>query len=552
MSNNYYKRVIENLKEELSLANKEVSLQNEETEKRAAEKVIANKELSVQNKEKIKSAAELQTANKEISAQAMLLKIQEAYFIDKQLLERTLESIGDAVISTDLNKNVVFLNKVAQSVTGWTQEEACGETVYNVFNIINEHTRKRENDIIEQVMESGTTHMLANHTILTTKDGKEVLIEDSAAPILNERSKCIGVVIVFRDYSERWERLKRIEYLSFHDDLTGLYNRRFYEEDIKRIDTKRNLPLSLIMGDVNGLKLINDSFGHKVGDELLTKAAEVIKQICRSDDIAARLGGDEFVIALPKTNAIQAAEVITRIKQRLSLERINGLEISISFGYETKTDDNQDFGDIFKNTENHMYRHKIYESSSMRSETINLVKNALFAKNLREHIHSETVSQLCVTLSEKMGFDEDGINQMRLAGLMHDIGKIGIADNILNKLGKLDAYEYAEIKKHPEIGYRILRSVNEFSEISDFVLQHQEKWDGTGYPQGLKGEKIKIEARMIAVADSYDAMTTQRTYSTARNQKDALNELTRCSGTQFDPGIVKIFVEQVIKQEECR
>jgi diguanylate cyclase len=544
---------IEVLTAKLLVATKEIAFQNEEKDKRAAELRIANKELAYQNEEKEKRASELRIANKELLYQneekekraEELMVLKDSLFNEKQLLEKTLISIGDGVISTDINNNVLFLNNIAQSVTGWTQKEAVGKPIYEVFNIMNEYTRNRDEDIEKKVMVTGKIHLLANHTILTSKHGTEMLVEDSAAPIINEKGDTIGVVIVFRDYTEKWERLKKIEHLSFYDEITGLYNRRFYEEELKRLDTKRNLPLSIVMGDVNGLKLINDSFGHEVGDELLKKVAAAISKACRIDDIAARLGGDEFIIILPNSSPDDCAKVVERIQEYLSKERVQGLEISISFGYETKDDMNQDINNVFKNTENHMYRHKIYESSSMRRETIDLITNTLFAKNGRELIHSKNVSLLAENLAENMGFDKDNINLMRLTGLMHDIGKIGIPDSILNKDDRLTAEEYDEIMKHPEIGYRILSSVNEFSELSDFVLEHHEKWDGTGYPQGLKGEAIKIEARMISICDAFDAMLTLRTYREVLSREDAIAEIKRCAGSQFDPAIAEVFVKMI-------
>jgi HD-GYP domain-containing protein (c-di-GMP phosphodiesterase class II) len=142
-----------------------------------------------------------------------------------------------------------------------------------------------------------------------------------------------------------------------------------------------------------------------------------------------------------------------------------------------------------------------------------------------------------------MDFDKEDINQIRIAGLMHDIGKIGIEEKILNKPNKLNQEERYELIRHVEIGYRILSSVNEFSEIANHVLEHHERWDGSGYPKGLKGEEISLQARIIAIADSFDAMTTDRPYRGALNEQEAIKELKRCSGTQFDPEIVKIFIE---------
>ncbi|HZK11371.1 MAG TPA: diguanylate cyclase, partial [Atribacterota bacterium] len=465
---------------ELVIADKELAFQTGEKADRAAELIIANKELVFQNKEKDKRAAELIIANKELVHQneekekreVELLILKDSLFNEKQLMEKTLISIGDGVISTDKNKKVLFLNNTAQLVTGWPQEEAFGKPVYEVFNIFNELTKKRDEDIVKKVMATGKIQLLTHPTILRSKDGIETLIEDSAAPILDEKNKVVGTVIIFSDYTEKWNRLKKIEYLSYHDGLTGLYNRRFYEEELHRMDNQRNLPLSLIMGDVNGLKLINDSFGHEVGDELLKKVASAINEVCRANDVSARLGGDEFIVILPNLNKADAVKVVERIQSCLKIERVQDLEISISLGSETKTDMSQDINIIYKNTEDHMYRNKVYEGSSMRRKTIDLITNTLFAKNGRELIHSKNVSVLVEALAEKMGFSEEDVNLMRLAGLMHDIGKIGIPDSILNKDGKLTIDEYEEIKKHPEIGYRILSSVNEFSEMSECVLEH--------------------------------------------------------------------------------
>jgi len=384
---------------------------------------------------------------------------------------------------------------------------------------------------------------LANHTILITKDGSEILIEDSAAPILNKNHSIAGVVIVFRDYSEKWERLKKIEYMNFHDDLTGLFNRRFFEEELLRLDTSRNLPIAIIMGDINGLKLINDSFGHNTGDELLKASAKAIKIACREDEIIARIGGDEFAIILPKSSSVQVESVINRIKSSLMNFKVSGIDVSVSFGFGIKYLVEQNIQQIQKESEDYMYRHKLFERSSIRSNTVEIISKTLFEKNGRELLHSKRVSNLCELLAIKMGYDVDHVALLKTTGLMHDIGKIAIEESILNKSGKLTENEYNEIKKHPEIGFRILRSVNEFSEAAVHVLQHHEKWDGTGYPQGLKGEEISIDARLIALADAYDAITSYRTYREILSKDEASKEICRCLGTQFDPAIGNVFIE---------
>ncbi len=313
-----------------------------------------------------------------------------------------------------------------------------------------------------------------------------------------------------------------------------------------RLDTERNIPLTIVMADVNGLKLFNDSFGHKAGDELLKKAAGVIRQGCRADDIAARLGGDEFVIILPGTTLSQAEGITDRFEALMSQEEVESVSLSVSFGYETKKFRDEDIHEVFSRAENHMYRHKISENSSIRSKTIQIVMNTLFEKSTREMLHSKRVSELCEAIAAEIGLDNDTIRQVKTAGLVHDIGKIGIDESILNKPGQLTNVEWDEIKRHPESGWRILISANEFSELADFVLEHHERWDGSGYPKGLKGNEISLEARIISIADSYDAMTSDRPYQKGAGKAEAIEEIIRCSGTQFDPDIARIFIENVL------
>lgn len=353
----------------------------------------------------------------------------------------------------------------------------------------------------------------------------------------------VGMWGTAQDITERKINADNLIYLSTHDHLTGLYNRRFFEQQLTTLDIPENLPVSIIMFDVNGLKLVNDSFGHDLGDVLLKKAAETIQSICRADDLIARVGGDEFVLVLPKTSAIETEKIASHIKSLTSKEIVANIELSISYGYDTKLEENQSISEIVINAENHMYKHKLYERTSIRSRTIELILNTLFEKSKQEARHSNKVSTICQAIAVKMDLDQNRVNQLRVVGLMHDIGKIGIDEKILNKKGALSNVERIEIERHPEIGWRLLNSSNEFSELAQFVIHHHEKWDGTGYPNGLKGEAIQLEARIIAVAEAYDAMTRFGNFKTKLTHDEAIEELTRCSGADFDPKVIEIFLE---------
>jgi len=362
----------------------------------------------------------------------------------------------------------------------------------------------------------------------------------------------LGYVFVFAGISSASQiitlqyNMEKLQWVSNTDPLTGLFNRRFYEDELKRLDTKRNLPMTIVMADVNGLKLINDSFGHVMGDELLKKVAKVIKKACRTDDIIARLGGDEFVIILPKTDAFETEKVIKRIKDLSLQEKVGSIDISISFGYETKNNEEENNQEIFKKAEDHMYTKKLFESPSLRGKTMSAIINTLHEKNKREEAHSHRVSVLCKSMGEVLCLPEHDIEELKTVGLLHDIGKIAINESLLNKTSSLTDDEWKEIKRHPEIGFRILSTVNDMADMAKYVLYHHERWDGKGYPKGLKGEEIPFVSRIITIADAYDAMTSERSYRGALPDELVIAELQRNAGIQFDPELTIVFIKKVL------
>src|SRR5665647_729998 len=284
--------------------------------------------------------------------------------------------------------------------------------------------------------------------IKNVKTGQENFVHIIAKLLVDEKGNASKVIGTIQDITESKKKEEEILYLSYHDQLTGFYNRRFYEEELKRLDTERNLPMSIAMGDVNGLKLVNDSFGLAMGDALLKKAAEVIKRGCRADDIIARLGGDEFIIILPKTDAFKTEQIIKRIKDISLKEKVGNNDISISFGYATKSNEEENIQEIFKYAEDLMYQHKRSESSGIRNKTIDVVMNTLYKKSDREQLHSIKVSKICEAIATKMDFSENDVYQIKIAGLMHDIGKIEIDEKIINKPEKLSKDEREKMQRH--------------------------------------------------------------------------------------------------------
>ncbi|MGE5626634.1 MAG: FIST N-terminal domain-containing protein [Solirubrobacterales bacterium] len=351
------------------------------------------------------------------------------------------------------------------------------------------------------------------------------------------------------EIAERTKREGVISYLSYHDKLTGLYNRRFYEEEIKKIDNKRNLPISIIMGDVNNLKLVNDVFGHEKGDELLIKVSKGIQHICRKNDCAARWGGDEFVILLPKTSSEEAEDIVKRINAQYFKEQVGNIQVSVSFGWETKKNPEDDIMKILKRAENYMYEHKIIESKALKNKVIGIINNTLFEKNKLEEQHSKRVGELCQKLGAAIGLTEVETIELKTAGVLHDIGKIVLEDKLLMKAEKLNEQEWNAIKCHSDTGYQIVNSCFNLQDLANGILSHHERWDGKGYPTGLKGDEIPLTARIIALADSYDSMISDKPYRKALSKEEAIAEIRDNAGTQFEPEIAKIFIEKVLGEK---
>jgi diguanylate cyclase (GGDEF)-like protein len=372
--------------------------------------------------------------------------------------------------------------------------------------------------------------------VLNTYKGTIYVIVTSAILYLLLRSLLIKV-----EHSEK-ENL----YLSYNDVLTGLYNRRYYEMEVKRLDTEKNLPISVIMADLNGLKMINDAFGHQLGDQLLQKVAGSIKSVCRSQDVLARWGGDEFVVLLPNTTYEEAEKIVESIEALCCSESFDMIHASISLGWDTKTSADVEISEILKNAEDDLYKNKIIRNQGLRGDMINTIIKTLYEKNPREEKHSERVGEVAQKIGAAIGFSEIEIGKLKLIGHLHDIGKIAIEDGILNKAGKLSEREQEEVQRHPEVGYRILSAISQMQDMANCVLAHHERWDGKGYPRGISGEEIPIEARIIALADSYDAMSSERPYRKALNEEVILYEIRKNAGYQFDPDIARVFVEKIL------
>lgn len=474
--------------------------------------------------------------------QNQLIKESKELLADSEIRYKAMiANIADVILILDERGVIKYNSPNLGGNSAWISEKISKSPLWETIhpedlNAIQEFFQSLiERDGLKKTIE--TRHICENGMIRNVEVTAVNLIKD---PNIN------GILINYHDITNRKTREDKILYLSNHDSLTGLYNRRFIEDETEKLDCDLQLPLSVITIDINGLKIINDSLGHEEGDKLLVTIAKILKSCCGEEDIVARVGGDEFNIVLPKTSSEVVSKIIERINsscEEYNKKMANELYyISISIGSATKTDINESLDSIFKIAEDYMCNRKLLESRSFHSSVISSMKTALFEKSQETEEHAQRIVELSKSVGEAIGLTNQQFDELELFSTLHDIGKIGTDDQILNKPGKLTDLEWIEMKKHSEVGYRIAMASPELMPIAEYILSHHERFDGKGYPQGLAGEEIPLLSRILGVADAYDAMTEDRAYRKGMLKEEAISEIIKNSGTQFDPVIAKIFV----------
>ncbi|MFZ5595504.1 MAG: diguanylate cyclase [Bacillota bacterium] len=332
--------------------------------------------------------------------------------------------------------------------------------------------------------------------------------------------------------------------MAFNDPLTGLYNRLYFEEKIKYFDRPEYAPVGIIVCDIDGLKLVNDTVGHDSGDGMLVAMADIFRDSLRGDDVIARIGGDELGAILPNIDNVTLKNICCRIRNAVVKYNAGNpdLPLSISMGSSLMKGEFQKLEEVFRAADNNMYREKLHRGQSARSAIVHTLMSTLKARDYITEGHADRLQGLLTGLARAVFPTEDREADLVLFAQFHDIGKVGLPDRILFKPGPLTSGEMEEMRKHCEIGHNIAQSSPDLVPIADWILKHHEWWNGKGYPIGLAEEEIPLECRILAIVDAYDAMTSDRPYRKAMSRKDALLEIKRCAGTQFDPGLAQKFI----------
>jgi diguanylate cyclase (GGDEF)-like protein/putative nucleotidyltransferase with HDIG domain len=492
------------------------------------------------------------------ASQASLLLSSDGYFTS-QFAERLVE--GEATISMKLNKDSPIVLWLAREDKPLSRELI--ETSPEFKGLWEVERKSLEALDVELFCPVKSKGNLIGILALSKKHSGGSYSADDMDLLMTLASEA-GVVI------ENAQLYGRARERAHTDELTGLFNHRYFheriDEEISRCSRFGDI-FSLVFVDLDLFKAYNDIYGHLAGDDMLKQIGSYIKSSVRSIDMAFRYGGDEFTVILPQASLEDAQKVAERIRKRIEVEMDSkGAPLTCSFGIASWPTDGVMREEIIQAADAALYnakqmgRNRICLASEITTaetlavgtkiegepgilSTIYALAATVDAKDHYTYGHSKKVAKYATEIAEALGYSQERIATLRAAALLHDIGKIGVSDRVLMKSGPLNNEDWEPIRAHPKLGVAILKHVESLSGCLAAIQYHHERYDGSGYPAGLKGENIPLDARILAVADSYDAMTSLRPYRQGRfTHEQAVEELKRCSGTQFDPNIVEVFV----------
>ncbi len=379
---------------------------------------------------------------------------------------------------------------------------------------------------------------------ITTSSGKRLLLEAYMTPL--RLGGVRGTLVIARDVSERRAAEQQLLFLSLHDALTTLANRAFFESELRRLDHRPGGTVGLLVADVDGLKLVNDSFGHETGDALLVESARTLRESLPPSTLLARIGGDEFAALLPGVDVSTMEQYVRNILETTKSRgpQLGAVQIPLhlALGFAVSPGPQCSLRDTFRIADDRMYRDKLHRRGSTRGSLVQILKSMMGERDTITGGHGERMGELTLRLARAAGVEEEDLGDFRLFAQFHDIGKVGIPDAILKKHGSLTPEERLIMQRHPEIGQRIALSAPDMYPVAEWILLHHEWWNGGGYPLGLSGTQIPLACRVLSIVDAFDAMTNSRRYNRPLTPEEALERIQAGAGTQFDPELVELFL----------
>lgn len=453
-------------------------------------------------------------------------------------LRKLLDEQADVLFTVDANGNFTYANRRCCNIFGYSKNEFKQMRFFDLLD-----------SDYQEIFKLNLDRHLAGEIlppyelIITRRNGENISLELNVAK--TEYSDGFPEIIISaREISEKIKVRNELRFLSEHDVLSGLYNRSYFEQELERVEAEGIVPVGIIMCDVNGLKLINDTLGHAQGDRLIKYLGSVLNGISAPDYIAARIGGDEFALIMPGADDAMVEANKANIKNMIRLinQHDDGTYLSVAIGSYTRYSVEQPMDIAVRNADNAMYRAKLFEQMSARHNILRTLESTLSVRDHMTEEHAERMREMAMGFGRLIDVGPDDLEILALLAVTHDIGKIGVPDEVLFKNGPLDDYEWEIMRSHSEIGYRIALESKVLAGVANYILHHHEHWDGNGYPLQLKGNDIPLVCRILAVVDAYDAMINNRPYRSALSPEEAVRELLNDRGKKFQPLLVDKFI----------
>jgi diguanylate cyclase (GGDEF)-like protein/PAS domain S-box-containing protein len=484
-------------------------------------------------------------------------KIEKKLWQEREFSKLIVENTPAVIIAVDKDSHIIMLNKGMEELTGYRREQVLGKSYLDLF--VPKDDRQKVQKVFADVFAGVKNANTKNHIAAIT--GEVHLISWSITSILDIDKKIIAIVgigmditkeeLAKKELAQKHRQLLAVHHhvreLSERDSLTELYNRRYFEKYLQELNYDAVRPVSIILADINGLKLINDIYGHLKGDQVIKQIAKHLSGPLRQEDVVARIGGDEFAIVLPKVDYPQAETVKERILKQVEqdISVLNGLGIGLSIGVATALGRSQMETAMIK-ADDLMYQEKFIGSERAKSELFRLLEEKMVLADHQAPERLSMMEQFALCFASHLKLTEEDNRDLLTLIKYHDIGNSVIGQQIFVSSRKLSHEEQAVVRSHVDIGRRICTSFVKLNRISHYLYHHHEHWDGSGYPSGIAGQDIPIIARVFAIIDAFEAMTGTRPYRPSKTWAEAVQELEAKAGSQFDPMLVDLFVNKIL------
>ncbi|HEX3012560.1 MAG TPA: PAS domain S-box protein [Syntrophomonadaceae bacterium] len=476
------------------------------------------------------------------------IRLQEELKKNELKYRTYVENTPNVILVMDNRGHIQFVNRQAEILLDYTREKILNRhfsdfVVPEDRNTLIENFNARMEGI--GISPAYETEIISSRSIRIPVEIRPNLLHDG-------KHEVNGLLCIISDITDVKKAKQKLRYLSEHDSLTGIYNRSWFNEEVNNLQQYGICPVGIVMCDINGLKLINDTLGHQAGDRLIQIVGRILRELSNPNYYPARIGGDEFAVILPGVSQEDIEAFLRLFRMEISEFNHNtdGIFLSLAIGNCLRQSTRQSMDMVIQSADNSMYRSKLLEQMSARNTIVRTLTSALTMRDHMTEEHAARLRHLACDFGRRMHLKGEDLDNLSLLAVTHDIGKIGIPDEILFKNGPLDQDEWEIMRSHSEIGYRIAIESRELSGIAEYILYHHEHWNGEGYPVKLKQKQIPLICRILAIIDAHDAMINDRPYRAAMSKQEAVSQLLLDRGKKFDPDLIDSYVKYLMELGE--